>query len=73
MNSDVELFKNYHDTADNNDDAEDNMNFNVNENEDDDDEDCDSDSDDGEGSMLDYGTDSSNVKIDTTLLPKYVS
>jgi hypothetical protein len=64
MYIDVEMFENYHDTVDNNDDAEDNMNVNVNDNEDEDDEDGDSDSDDGEESVLDYGTDSSKSDSD---------
>ena len=56
MDIDVELFENYHDTVDDNVDADDYMNLNV-----DDDDDIDSsDSDDGEESMLDYGTDSSD-------------
>jgi hypothetical protein len=64
MDIDVELFENYHDTVDNNDDAEDSMNVNLNENEDNGDEDCDSDSDDGEESVLDYGTESSESDSD---------
>jgi hypothetical protein len=70
MYIDVEMFENYHDTVDNNDDAEDNMNVNVNDNEDEDDEDGDSDSDDGEESVLDYGTGSS--KSDSDLWDKNI-
>ncbi len=39
MDIDVEMFENYHDTVDNNNDAEDNMNVNVNDDDDKDDED----------------------------------
>jgi hypothetical protein len=61
---DVEMFENYHDTVDNNDDAEDNMNVNVIDDDDKDDENSDSDSDDEEESVLDYGTDSSESDSD---------
>ena len=55
----VELFENYHDTVDDNVDADDYMNLNVDDDDSDDDIDS-SDSDDGEESVLDYGTDSSD-------------
>ncbi len=64
MDIDVEMFENYHDTVDNNDDAQDNMNVNVNDNDNKDDEDSESDSDDGEESVLGYGTDSSKSDSD---------
>jgi hypothetical protein len=64
MDIDVEMFENYHDAVDNNDDAEDIMNVNVNDDDNKDDEDSDSVSDDGEESVLDYGTDSSNSDSD---------
>ena len=59
MDIDVELFENYHDTVDDNVDADDYMNLNVDDDDSDDDIDS-SDSDDGEESVLDYGTDSSD-------------
>ena len=62
MDIDVELFENYHDTVDDNVDADDYMILNVDD--DDSDDDIDSDSDDGEGSVLDYGTDSSDSDYD---------
>jgi hypothetical protein len=43
MDIDVELFENYHDTVDGNDDVEDDMNVDVNEDDDKDDEDDESD------------------------------
>jgi len=61
MDIDVELFENYHDTVDDNVNADNYMNLNVDDDDSNDNIDIDSsDSDDGEGSVLDYGTDSSN-------------
>jgi hypothetical protein len=59
MDIDVELFENYHDTVDDNEDADDYMNVNVDDDDSDDDIDS-NDSDDGEESVLDNGTDSSD-------------
>jgi len=59
MDIDVELFENYHDPVDDNEDADDYMNLNVDD--DDSNDNIDSNySDDGEESVLDYGTDSSD-------------
>jgi hypothetical protein len=63
MDIDVELFENYHDTVDDNVDADDYMNLNINDDDSNDDINS-SDSDDGEGSVLDYGTDSINSDYD---------
>ena len=63
MDVDVELFENYHDTVDDNVDADDYMILNVDDDDSDDNIDS-SDSDDGEGSVLDYGTDSSDSDYD---------
>jgi hypothetical protein len=63
MDIDVELFENYHDAVDSNDDAEEDMNVNFND-DDANDDDMNSDSDDGEESVLDYGTDSSEGESD---------
>ncbi len=63
MDIDVELFENYHDTVDDNVDADDYMILNVDDDDSNDDIDS-SDSDDGEGSVLDYGTDSSDSDYD---------
>ena len=60
MDIDVELFENYHDTIDNNEDADNYMNLNVDDNDSDEDIDSNEDSDDGEERVLDYGTDSSD-------------
>jgi hypothetical protein len=59
MDIDVELFETYHDTVDDNVDADDFINLNVDDDDSDDDIDS-SDSDDGEESMQDYGTDRSD-------------
>ena len=63
----MELFENYHDPVDSNDDAEEDMNVSFNdvdtEAEEDDDDDMNSEnigSHNGEESVLDYGTDSSS-------------
>jgi hypothetical protein len=63
MDIDVELFENYHDTVDDNVNADDYMILNVDDDDSNDDIDS-SDSDDGEGSVLDYGTDSSDSDYD---------
>ena len=59
MDIDVELFENYHDTVDDNEDADDYMNLNVYDDDSKDDIDS-NDSDDGEESVLDYGKASSD-------------
>jgi hypothetical protein len=63
MDIDIELFENYHDTVDDNVDADNNMNLNVDDDDSDDNIDS-SDSYDGGESVLDYGTDSSNSDYD---------